>query len=1696
MSWSSLHASLLARAFERVLGRPDIGAIAFVRCLAPEVVEALARDAEFAPDGWTVRRVADVEDPAARTITADKAVEMRESKTDPLVLLVDSSRVGAGMDGIYSAAREIEEAGLFREALRLAARQITRQQGRDARAFAERAVKKARSAGRLYSIAPWQEFDYYVRVAAQGCHPGELLWLLGMWPISPEQGAPYNRDDLEVSRLFVERLLGRGASGQTPSQRIEALRLLDPTEEQRIDLERFLYSAATRPLLTSLEELAGSRHLWVNELKLEGAQRRIQKIELVPWRTPQGKLAKWSGLIEESEGDPPVLILDPEAGAKGDYAKLEVRWRARPDNLEKDSVQYHVRVVTDMDEEITSHDVAHAATREQRCRFTNDDFAALSEDALVNAKIIVSVIGDDAVEEQETEEFVIKFGTPPEQGTAGVGRIVRTFSEGVIELNDRDTITDLVSSGESFRMRSKGYVILRTPQRGKSFRVFRPPLIQEVEEDWVSRAGEIGRWRVKVRASGARAGAAEFVPIGCAQSSTGNALWERATNASRRMAERFGACGGGVGQIYDQNASRVFDTVVKEYLLAWTGLLENADPALALANTVEVQSLSGRTIGLIVLPAHPLRVAWHVAYDNLVLHTRFEQHASPRQIREELTLLDGAMFPAFLPGLEEGKTFVFADTLGFHAVGMVADDDPEPKAAVAILARALGEGDHANAAPTVGRRSAEVLGSEILKYIECHDTSQLLRIHALRPGDGLTIARALGEVVKRSRRAVSAEEVEEEAEPAAPSFVLELYPSESQRGIAGRFIAEAREKRRSGAGVVQEDDRWMLESTTLPGGVARPRLRWARKDSPEPESAAHLAVAFDTFESQVTASEQAGRRRPFFVFGLMSFFERDYRSVPFPVWGSRVLCSTDGEKHPADRVHTERLVKLEQAVLRCAARSPGTDTSVLPVLQTAIPPEKAHGLRELHRLCDWVITLDRNAGIEYFDSPRDNRDIYEAYVIDCVPEREDLGCLQLITSTSNLEEVRNLLDDALEEMGLSQSRRNAEFLLEHLKALSGRLAIRLTGQKTSTTELIALAMCQANCRQASDQDKCWVSLRTGFFVPVDDVRDLLPPVANSDDERPRSSGEEEYSAEDKPTRPDLIHVSLIPRRGLVFRFAEVKYRRHLRSARSPATINSVRQQVESLRRRWDEWYGTDGVCTTFRAVRCAKLARVLRFYADKARRHADDEEGRGLSAEAHKELIGEIDRLVENSSGYSFARIKRPDRGWIFCPEYAGSEPLEISPEGGECRVFLFGPGLLPDSRLGARFPGAGAEDQPDELLSAATPSSNDEPVSDLSRGTADEPLPSVEGTGGGGSPEADRRRKAVPPSVCLGTDLLAGGDVYWPLTVRGNPHLLVAGLPGMGKTTCLLNICKQMLEADIRPIVFSYHQDIDERLSKLVASVRFIDFHQLAFNPLQVIDRRSRLAYLDVAGALRDIFLAIFPELGDIQGERIRKAIKESFIEKGWDDPNADPGTLVEPPFGRFVEILRSDPKPDRGLKTLLARLEELADYGFFQLAEAYESLWDSEEPVVLRIHATQNDNLQKAFASLVFYGLYKDMFRRGTRERITHAVVLDEAHRAARLRLIPTMAKECRKYGISLVLASQEARDFNVSLFSAIANYLVLRLTEADAKVLVRNVASSDQERLLIDKIKQMDRFKALYFCEGKRRPSLVRLQSLESA
>lgn len=1671
--WNYAHGSLLAVAAAKVLGEPEPGTMAFIRCLTSNVVMHLAYDTNFSFDQWEVFRVADVADTESRTITADLAVELREAKSGQILLLVDTDRAGAGMDGIYNAAQEVPERELFRLAHRVAAGEITRRLSAEHRRYAKSAVDKARAVGGRATLSPWTVYDFYCRVAANREHAGTYLHHLGLWPVAGQVGRE-DVGDLDVSQRFVTQLFESGTSGLVPAERIATLRLVDPSEEQQADLVRFVRDETGKPRLDAMAVLSDKRHLWINELQVEDAFDAIRRVELRPWRSTTGRRLKWSGLTQPE--DPSELLrLTVNPDSAQDTSRLEVRWETRPARLPSGSVHYRVSVLTTTgDDELAYREVVHKATTFEKAVFVGEDFATLPEDAVVPARVVVQVPGAEAVAPQETEELEIRFGEPAASDVGVGGKLHRTFAEGLIDLGSREEVARLTALDDARPKDTKGFLLWRSPTKRKGFRVQRPPLVREVEEQWRISGDVVGRWRVKVRASGERVGRPLFVPLARPEG-VGAGNWAKMERACQKMRARFSDFGG-VGQVYDDGVAGFAE--VTEYMRAWTALLyEATDPTLALGNTVEVQSQSGRLIGLIVLPSHPLRVAWHVAYDNLVLHAAFSEKMRPHDVRKEFSVLDGAMFPAMLPGFKPGHTFVFADTLGFHAVGMVPDSDKEPKATVAVLRRALGdkENSKSGAEPRVGTRSADVLGAEIRKYVECHDGCRTLRVHALRAGDGRTVARALGKAAKELDEQVRREGDDGTGERVGRglSFVLELYPSKRTReaGIVGRFIAECQERRRRRAGTVAEEDQWLLKSLSLPGGVRVPRLRWARKEDAEPTVPAHLAIAFDTFESRVHADNADPRRRPFHAFGLLSFFDREYWGAPEPNWRSAVPTWHEGDKHPGNRTHTDRLMRLQNHIQRLVTQGLGAAEGI-PVLRTRISGEKEASLATLHKLADWVVTLDRNAGIEYFDSPNDNKEIYDAYVIDCVPEREDLGCLQLITSTTNLEEVQGLLNKALDRMGLSRSRSNAEFLMNQLKALSGRLAIRLTGRNVPASELIALALVQANCAASEAEDECWTSLRDGFFVPVDDVRDLLPPL------------DPKTAAPRGTPRPDIIYVTNAPRKGLVFRFIEVKYRRHLRTARSLEVTNAVRKQTASLRKGWFAWYN-DATAQSFLAVRRAKLARVLRFYADKARRH-------DLADERHRVLVAEIDRMVGKGAAYAFVDQPGADLGWVFCPEYTEADPQRLSPPDDDVGVYLFGPAGFPDlhGRRQPHRPRSRPVPVPDQPVLEPDQSFLD---LDQSVPELDQPVPGPVEAGQGADAsqnEAPSPRSPGEPAIVLGTDRFVRERVAWKLTVKGNPHLLVAGLPGMGKTTCLLNLCRQMLDHGVRPIVFSYHQDLDEKLEEMVDSIRFVDFDGLGFNPLQTPDRTARLSYLDVAGALRDIFVAIYPGLGDLQGEAIRSAVKESFVREGWAEAGADPAGLQEPPFKRFYEILTAQESPDTGLANLLVRMEELNDYGFFDVGKAHGSLWESADPTVIRIHRTQSDVLQKAFSSLILYGLYKDMFRRGIQDRITHAVVFDEAHRAARLNVIPTMAKECRKYGVSLVLASQEARDFHKSVFSAVANYLVLRLTDADAKALARNVADSRQEKALIDTIKQMRRFRALYFREGKKRPNHVDL------
>ncbi len=387
-----------------------------------------------------------------------------------------------------------------------------------------------------------------------------------------------------------------------------------------------------------------------------------------------------------------------------------------------------------------------------------------------------------------------------------------------------------------------------------------------------------------------------------------------------------------------------------------------------------------------------------------------------------------------------------------------------------------------------------------------------------------------------------------------------------------------------------------------------------------------------------------------------------------------------------------------------------------------------------------------------------------------------------------------------------------------------------------------------------------------------------------------------------------------------------------------------------------------------------------------------------------------------------------------------------------------------------------GREDDGDDDGGGIDPLVTPVPPAPVSQPSESEPEPPAEpaGTPPPPAPNPPASTPAVGPARVVLGRRANGAEVSWTVQIEQNPHLMLVGQPGTGKTTALVSLCNQLAAQGIAPIVFSYHDDIDEKLKGCLPGVLFTDARNLGFNPMEVPEG-DRLGYIDCAGQLRDIFAAVFPDLGELQLGALYNAFKGAYEACGW---TRDGTRGTTPRFRHFLELLRAIERPDRGTQTLLLRLTELDDRGFFDSDSARPGYLDTTQPVVLQLHTTASAAAQTAFASFAFYRLYQDMFRRGRPEVLTHAIVFDEAHRAAKLKLIPTMAKECRKFGLSLILASQEASDFAPELFAAVDSTLVLRVTDDSARCISRNKLNAADQRALTDRMKQLPNYEALAF------------------
>ncbi len=1594
-------AEFIKASLEHILEKSqEKGNICFIRCIPEDIINEIRASGIEDIKGWNLYIISE-KNHTHQDISSDKAVELREKKDSDIIFMIEDERaVGAGMDGIYSASREITENELYNEAINAANKQLKN----DLIKIVDLAGKKAKLFSNHLTYTPFLDLLVRTRCINDDKKAGYYLCKFGYWPIKLKE--KIEKFDLELSSQMVHRLFFNN-NLITARQKVNSLLIKEKKMEQK--LIDHLDSTAGDFWKDILEGLRNSEDLWINNINPEFLGKEIKEIKILPWKSKNGKPKSFSGL--GVYGDDDLLCYRISIDSKKPKA-LTVKWKTEPTIKKNDIASYDVHILYGHNDIFLSKQVNHRDTNEQKCSFTQEDFkdAELLDKTgkYDNARIEVSVSGSQ-VQPRETEEFIILIGQKGAGGGSSAAKRTRALVETAIGLEEEEF--DNAANCNCYC--SKSYIIYNNKK--KKGKIYNPSLVRTIEEQIRDRDYDmVGRWKLNIREDGTWTDQQpEFIEINIPSD-----MREITKNYYSQIGNRRGF----MGIIYHDNSPAM------SYIKSWKNNVNSNSPELSLANTIEVK-MQDRSVGLIVLPNHFLRVAWHYAYDELVYYTKYKTDYA-KDIVKRLSRLEGSYIPLFLPGTG-GNEYIYGDLLNFYCVAMVNTNDKEPQASISAMARALSSGDEEFEPTSISSFNSEAISHEIKKYSRIHHEYKQLKVNAIYAGDGYTVLNALGDSIKKTPDGDDPECIESDSN--IERFCLDLYPSPEMKHsmISGRYITELTEKRRLGVIGGQDRNNWIWETDIINNALV-PKLRWSKQRSALLSAPAHITVAFDILSTTIRHIDiPDSQERNSEIYGLSPKIIRKFDgNAERPMWTISMQENIKGLKHPYNQELTDLLTQSHLSVLRSIMQD-GTH----PSLVTVLSKENEDLIRTIHNNSDWVIVSDKTGGLELFDSPSIYSEFFEKYIIDIVPENRNIENSRLIISTRLIGEIEKLLEEVLSDSGLECTEQNIKFIIRNIKTISGRMALILNEAGAAAKDIIAISYLYENCMING-----WHSLSRGFFIPGDDIAYLL----------------DDNSAENiNKLSSILFYLSIDESDKLKLNIISIRFIRFLKELNEHDLRSEILQNLNDAREIFENQFihSDNEVCFS---INMKILYRIFIFFLEKARRHKLDETSYyKMLPKIEDLLVADCDNMtLEIGDIYSY----------LFCPQF------DKDMEESTFDDIIF--------RSFGNINRLDTDHTEPPKSSPKIPEKKEKPV----------PINEKEQT----APEISENRKDKDYeqllSINLGIHKTVHKDVIWEISQKSNPHMMIVGISGMGKTTCLRNICMQAYDNNIIPIIFSYHEDIDRKLKDAFNDINYVNMSDgLGFNPL-FVSGQDRNSYLDNCGMIRDIFCAIFPDLGDLQRESIRDSVLKAYIDKGFNEAFDTCATQIAPDFQAFYDNLIQNSDSNK----ITPRFKELQDYGFFKKASKEISLLDIRKPIIIQMHKNQNDNIQRGLAFFMLFRIYQNMFLRGEADSITHMVIFDEAHRAKKLTLINRFARECRKYGISLILSSQSVDDFDKDIFASIANFLVLKSNEPDARIIAKSILPSAKQKSFIDKILNLQAYYAV-FRNVKNEENTIRLKNV---
>jgi DNA helicase HerA-like ATPase len=93
-------------------------------------------------------------------------------------------------------------------------------------------------------------------------------------------------------------------------------------------------------------------------------------------------------------------------------------------------------------------------------------------------------------------------------------------------------------------------------------------------------------------------------------------------------------------------------------------------------------------------------------------------------------------------------------------------------------------------------------------------------------------------------------------------------------------------------------------------------------------------------------------------------------------------------------------------------------------------------------------------------------------------------------------------------------------------------------------------------------------------------------------------------------------------------------------------------------------------------------------------------------------------------------------------------------------------------------------------------------------------------------------------------------------------------------------------------------------------------------------------------------------------------------------------------------------------------------------------------------------SDTVREATCAFVLRKVYKEILKWEKSDVMKLAIVLDEAHRLAKDKTLPIIMQEARKFGVAIIVASQNINHFHDNVIGTSGTTIVFRTNDPDSR------------------------------------------------